>query len=229
MIAAAMAVAVALALSKVVVGAADLWVGIGAAAVFAFLGTSGDNLGDAVMFTIIIVAITALAFAFLPIPPFWRQVWLSVGAGVCTGKLVWGIYTDFFKPPVFGDNSRTDDRMRSTKSIRPAADKESNVFPSRYTSDEQRPKAQQGSRPGDTALREYDTVRVVRLGNLERQFQGTEGVCRSPKVGDLAVIVHEYDPDNPAAPVAVEMLDDEGYTVWLADFEKDELELVERP
>jgi hypothetical protein len=32
-----------------------------------------------------------------------------------------------------------------------------------------------------------------------------------------------------SAPVAVEMLDDEGYTVWLADFEKDELELVERP
>lgn len=43
------------------------------------------------------------------------------------------------------------------------------------------------------------------------------------------MIVHEHEPDDPTGDVAVEMLDDDGHTVWLADFEKRELELVKRP
>jgi hypothetical protein len=229
MIAVALAVAAAFTLIKVVAGTVDLWVVMGVAAAFALLGTFGDNIGDAIMFTIIIVVLSAFVFAFLPIPPFWKHVWLSAGAGVCTGKLVWGLYTDFFKQPVLGDNSRADERKRSGRPVLQAVNKESDVLPSRCAPDGLRQRAQLGNRPGDAVLREYDTVRIVRLGDLERPFEGTEGVCRPPKVDDLAVIVHEYDPDNPNAPVAVEMLDDDGYTVWHADFEKDELKLVERP
>ena len=47
--------------------------------------------------------------------------------------------------------------------------------------------------------------------------------------GDVAVIAHEHEPDDPTALVAVEMVDDDGYTVWLADFDGNELEFVERP
>ena len=48
-------------------------------------------------------------------------------------------------------------------------------------------------------------------------------------VGDIAVIVHEYDPADLSACVAVESVDPSGNTVWLADFERSELELVSRP
>ncbi len=78
-------------------------------------------------------------------------------------------------------------------------------------------------------LREYDVVRVVELHVPDRAFLGTQPIRRPPRVGDVAVIVHEHEPDDPTGDVAVEMLDDDGYTVWLADFEKRELEFVKRP
>jgi hypothetical protein len=78
-------------------------------------------------------------------------------------------------------------------------------------------------------LHEYDTVRVVKLLKGERSFDGTEGVRRPPQVGDIATICHEYDPQNPTGVVAVEKVNDDSLTVWLADFERIELELVFRP
>ena len=77
------------------------------------------------------------------------------------------------------------------------------------------------------SLKEYDAVRVVRLLTVNRPYDGTVAVRRRPEVGDLATIVHEYDPDDPRAPLAVEKVDPDGYTIWLADFERDELELVD--
>lgn len=76
-------------------------------------------------------------------------------------------------------------------------------------------------------LKEYDAVRVVRLLTANRPYDGTVGVRRPPEVGDLATIVHEYDPEDPRAPLAVEKVDPNSYTIWLADFERDELELVD--
>ena len=78
-------------------------------------------------------------------------------------------------------------------------------------------------------LREYDTVRVRCLKLPNRPYDGTESVKRAPEIGDIAAIVHEYLAGDPAAPVAVEMVDQDGMTVWLADFHRDELEFVERP
>ena len=80
-----------------------------------------------------------------------------------------------------------------------------------------------------TRLREYDVVRVARLSRADRPFDGTDGVRRPPRVGDVATICHEYDPADPGAMVAVEMVDDDGRTVWSADFERDELELLHGP
>lgn len=78
-------------------------------------------------------------------------------------------------------------------------------------------------------LREYDVVRVVQLLTTNREFDGTEGVKRAPRVGDTATIVHQYEPDNPAAPVVAESVDGNGNTIWVADFQPDELERVSRP
>ncbi len=78
-------------------------------------------------------------------------------------------------------------------------------------------------------LKEFDTVRVVRLDKEYREFQGSDGVCRAPRIGDVGVICHEYEPENPRALVAVESVDAVGNTVWLADFSCEELELVLAP
>jgi hypothetical protein len=78
-------------------------------------------------------------------------------------------------------------------------------------------------------LREYDVVRVVRLLTADRPYDGTEGVVRPPSIGDIATICHEYEPSDPSSSVVVEMVDQNGMTLWLADFSKEELELVERP
>ncbi|MEM1439871.1 MAG: hypothetical protein AAF545_14110 [Pseudomonadota bacterium] len=65
------------------------------------------------------------------------------------------------------------------------------------------------------------------LNDPDRRVDGTEGVVRAPKVGDTATVCHEYDPEDDQASVAVEKVDSDGYTVWLADFSRDELQLIE--
>jgi len=75
-------------------------------------------------------------------------------------------------------------------------------------------------------IREYDVVRVTRLLDPGRSFTGTESVARPPAVGDVATVCHEYQPDDSTAPVVVEMVDENGLTIWVADFERSELELV---
>lgn len=77
-------------------------------------------------------------------------------------------------------------------------------------------------------FREYDIVRVIKLICPDRSFGGTESIRRPPRIGDVAVICHEYDPNDPTVVVAAEMVDENGFTVWLADFERAELELVRR-
>jgi hypothetical protein len=76
-------------------------------------------------------------------------------------------------------------------------------------------------------IQEYDVVRVAKLKKGNRSFDGSEGVKRPPQIGDVATVCHEYNTNNPSATVAVEMATDDGMTVWLADFDRDELELVQ--
>jgi hypothetical protein len=68
-------------------------------------------------------------------------------------------------------------------------------------------------------IREYDVVRVVNLKIPSRSFDGTAGVMRPPKIGDRGTVVHEYRPEDLTAPVVVESVDENGMTIWLADFE----------
>ena len=75
-------------------------------------------------------------------------------------------------------------------------------------------------------LRVYDVVRIARLRVVTRAFTGTASVMREPRVGDIGTICYEHTSDS-AAPVVVEMVNLEGLTVWLADFDRDELEPVD--
>jgi len=76
------------------------------------------------------------------------------------------------------------------------------------------------------AIREYDVVRVAFLKNQDRSFDGSDDVKRAPRIGDVATVCHEYSPNDPSSKVAVEKVTDDGLTVWLADFDRDELELA---
>jgi hypothetical protein len=93
-----LAVAVSMALCTWVVGSVNLWVVMGVALVSGLLGSlTSEQLGDAIMFTIIAGIVTVVAaFAFGSIPVIWKQVWLSGYAGMCAGKLVLGAYGEFF-------------------------------------------------------------------------------------------------------------------------------------
>jgi hypothetical protein len=70
-------------------------------------------------------------------------------------------------------------------------------------------------------LREYDTVRIARLLEVDRLYDGTEGVMRPPAVGDVATICHEDNPSDPNGTVVVEMCDEAGNAIWLADFARE--------
>lgn len=65
----------------------------------------------------------------------------------------------------------------------------------------------------------FDIVRVVRLNQSERWFAG----MRPPQVGDIGTVLMRYDP----VTFVVECIADEVTTLWLADFQSDEIELVE--
>ena len=75
-------------------------------------------------------------------------------------------------------------------------------------------------------LREHDVVRVAQLIQSDRHHDGTAGVKRPPHVGDCGAIVHIPTGSNSEWCI-VECVDKDGFTIWLADFAADGLELVQ--
>ncbi len=71
-------------------------------------------------------------------------------------------------------------------------------------------------------FKELDVVRIVKLLQPTRPFEGTKGATRPPQVGDLGTIVADYN----GLGYWVESVASDGTTVWLADFAPDELELL---
>ncbi|HMS39041.1 MAG TPA: hypothetical protein PKE69_02360 [Pyrinomonadaceae bacterium] len=71
-------------------------------------------------------------------------------------------------------------------------------------------------------MKELDCVRIVKLLRENRLFDGTESIKRPPRVGDIGTIVHFAENF-----CIVENVDAEGYTVWLADFSMEEVEIYE--
>jgi hypothetical protein len=77
-----------------------------------------------------------------------------------------------------------------------------------------------------TEIRKYDRVRVINLKITDRPYVGTAGFMRPPRIGDIGTVVRGYEPEDLTAPLIVENKDENGATLWLADFERDELEVV---
>jgi hypothetical protein len=72
-------------------------------------------------------------------------------------------------------------------------------------------------------VRELDVVRVSVLKDSVRPVEGTDGRIRQPLVGDVGAVVSVLSPER----VTVECVDAAGFTSWLADFDLDELELID--
>jgi hypothetical protein len=69
-----------------------------------------------------------------------------------------------------------------------------------------------------------DTVRIVRLLTPEREVTGSAAEPPQPRVGEIGAIVDDVGDDL----YLVERVTADGYTSWLAEFARDELELVAR-
>lgn len=74
-------------------------------------------------------------------------------------------------------------------------------------------------------IEELDVVRVVALRNIDRSFEGTEGVKREPRVGDRGTVVHAHPTGSHEAAFIVEAVAPDGHTLWVADFVASELQL----
>lgn len=72
---------------------------------------------------------------------------------------------------------------------------------------------------------ELDVVRVVAL-NGDRKFNGTEGVMRSPRIGDIGTVVHVLRAEGHFDAFTVEAVASSGHTLWVADFTANELQPV---
>jgi hypothetical protein len=74
-------------------------------------------------------------------------------------------------------------------------------------------------------IEELDMVRVVAIHRESREHEGTESVKRQPRVGDVGAVVHVYSSAAGKSLFAVEAVNKEGLTLWVADFQGTELKL----
>ena len=70
-----------------------------------------------------------------------------------------------------------------------------------------------------------DTVRIVRLVVPDREVTGSSSAPPQPSVGEIGSVV----ADVGDGLFLVEHVTADGYTVWMAEFAGDELELVVEP
>ena len=69
-----------------------------------------------------------------------------------------------------------------------------------------------------------ETVRIVKLLD-DKEVAGSMGFVKDPAVGDVGKVIYEYPA--PDRRVTVEMSDEQGNTLWFADFHPDELEYLD--
>ncbi len=214
-IAVGLAIFVSLLTSHAVVGSVDVPLVVGVATVMALLACGNpETLVEASVLCLVLGGVAAVALYQAPLSPFWRQLVIAGVSGFCTSAMALAVHEEFFRRSLFEEPSDEPPSSAHADSAGPSED---------AVVDAEAGKAADRS---DLPIREYDTVRIVGLRVPERPFDGTMPGARLPRVGDVAFVADEY----PDGTVVVEMTDDdEGSTVWLANFDKDELERVYRP
>ena len=71
---------------------------------------------------------------------------------------------------------------------------------------------------------ELEVVKILKLLDAHRNYDGSQLVLRPPRIGDTGTIVFLHFDDGALSLCTVECVDSEGYTVWLADFLPEELQ-----
>lgn len=76
----------------------------------------------------------------------------------------------------------------------------------------------------ETIFQERSEVEICQLIKMDRPYNGTNGVMRAPRVGDVGKIVHitQHRWDGDLIYI-VQSSTVDGRTVWLADFLPQEL------
>jgi len=75
-------------------------------------------------------------------------------------------------------------------------------------------------------FRELSVVEVIRLPSEPMEFQGAEGIRRTPQVGDVGAIVYCHAFGGTTYLYEVECVAEGGETIWLATMEHAELRLA---
>ncbi len=71
----------------------------------------------------------------------------------------------------------------------------------------------------------FDIVRIRSLKVPEREVDGSSAEPPQPRVGEVGSVVDTLGDGL----YLVEHITDDGETIWLAEFDESELELVDRP
>jgi hypothetical protein len=76
-------------------------------------------------------------------------------------------------------------------------------------------------------LTHYGLVRIIQLQQALENYDGWEVNRRPPQIGDLGTVIDIlHAPEQPAHYI-VESSDREGITIWLGDFDAEELEPID--
>jgi hypothetical protein len=78
----------------------------------------------------------------------------------------------------------------------------------------------------DPPFLELSTVELVRVTDISSSYMSSEGIGRTPKVGDIGVVVHCFPYNGKTNVYEVECVGCAGETIWLATFEHDDLKQV---
>ena len=76
-------------------------------------------------------------------------------------------------------------------------------------------------------LTHYCLVRVIQLLHPLEEYDGWNVGRRPPQIGDIGTVVDILQEEGLPNKYVVEASDGDGITIWLADFDAEELELVE--
>ena len=76
-------------------------------------------------------------------------------------------------------------------------------------------------------LKQYGLVRVVQLLHPLEEYDGWRLNRRPPHIGDLGTVVDILHAPSQPDKYVVESSDVEGITIWLDDFDAEELEAID--
>ena len=79
----------------------------------------------------------------------------------------------------------------------------------------------------ETDLKPYVVVKVRQLTQVPEAYNGWKLNQRHPQVGDVGTLVDVLTGFSMPSKYVVESCAADGLTIWLADFFKEELELVQ--